>query len=219
MKKSLISILILLFAFPSLAGDKRLAVLKSLILPGWGQIQEGNRARAAYYLSAEAVTWGLKAGYVWQANEMKDAYKAFARTHSGAEQMIDSDEFYRIMSTFRSAEEYNMQVKMSARNTYLDPIYGLNEDWVGYNSYLEQNLIPDASSWLWSDTDVWENYRMKRFESQEALKSAKVLTFALVLNRLLASADVIFADKVWKTKVPAISADPINGEIHLSIKF
>ena len=81
--KIIISILILLNVVFCQINDRNLIpVYKSLILPGWGELDLKNNQRSKQFLIQESSIWIVFLGLRYISNSYESSYKAFASLHA-----------------------------------------------------------------------------------------------------------------------------------------
>ena len=99
---------------------QRAAVLRSLLVPGWGQYVLGAEEVARGFMVAEA---GLWIGY-YLASETaqwyQQNYRAFAALHAGTDYTLKSDIYYFWLGQYDSIQDYNTE---QIRRRDLDSIY------------------------------------------------------------------------------------------------
>ena len=88
MKKTIIFILFLSILIPN---DK----IKSLILPGWGELPSNNKARGKIFLYAESILAISAYAFNDLSNNYQSDYIAYARTHAGVD-LRDKDYMFAL---------------------------------------------------------------------------------------------------------------------------
>lgn len=143
----------------------------SLILPGAGQWYLGERRRAAYLLTTDAVAWTLW-GYFRKVGSLKeDDHYAYAAEHAGVDPAGKDDEFYRTITFHDSRDEFN------GDRSGFQPAFPTTETW----------------NWQWDSPASKQEYREIRNQSKTAYNRARFALGALFLNRMAAALDA------WRT--------------------
>ncbi|MEE9466362.1 MAG: hypothetical protein V3W14_12415 [Candidatus Neomarinimicrobiota bacterium] len=179
---------------------RRGAVLRSLVLPGWGQGNLGADRQARRFLIAEAGLWlsfltAYKGAQVYQED-----YRAYATLHAGASSRIRPDIYYFRLGAYDNIYEYN-QVQLRRRN--VGALY----------------LIGGDGDWDWDSSASREQYRDLRNTSLRLSKVASFAVSGMVLNRVLAAINVLFLTRA----APEAAWRPLpgtgGGELRLSWEF
>ena len=136
-------------------------------------------------MGAETAIWGSFGVFEVQGKIRKDSYVEMAHLFGGVEDASGRDgEYYRLLGSYRTSEEYNDEIRRDARSRYGDDLQGRAD-------YFERHRIRDDLEWSWSSRDDWERYQDKRRSSNEAYKRAKTMVGLAVANRLLAAVDAM----------------------------
>jgi hypothetical protein len=100
------------------------ALLRSFVLPGWGQYYVNNQHwnRGIIHLGADLSLIGAYLGYSVSINRLETNRNTFANQHAGIELKSRSRDFLLSVAEFRSLEEYNTyQLRSRNWNKLLDP--------------------------------------------------------------------------------------------------
>ncbi|MBD3161475.1 MAG: hypothetical protein GF346_04650 [Candidatus Eisenbacteria bacterium] len=184
-----LALLVLCLAAPSLSaepGPDRLKTLGlSLLVPGLGHLSAGYDGRAQGFMAAEAVIWGAFAVFEVQGELRKDSYIEMAELFGGVPDADGlSDDYYRLIGQYPSAEIYNDEIRRDARARHGD-------DLDAREAYFEQNRIADDRTWSWVSSAARQSYRSKRSDSNRSFKRAGYMVGVAVANRLLAAVDAM----------------------------
>jgi hypothetical protein len=118
-----------------------------------------------------------------QGELRKDSYIEMAGLLAGVDSPSGrSNDYYRLVGSYRSSEEYNDEVRRDARSRSGDDLQARAD-------YYEQHRIRDELAWYWSSLDDWERYQDKRRDSNKAFKRAGTMIGVALGNRLLAAVD------------------------------
>ena len=182
-------------------------MLRSLLVPGWGQYVLGAEEVARGFMVAEA---GLWIGY-YLASETaqwyQQNYRAFAALHAGTDYTLKSDIYYFWLGQYDSIQDYNTE---QIRRRDLDSIYPTEN---GYD-------------WSWDDTANRQRYNQLRQASLLASKGASFLMGSMVLNRVVSAINILFLTRAGNeqaTTAPALSASlvsiPEGGQVRFVLVF
>lgn len=183
------------------------ALIRSLVLPGWGQQVLGEHATARRFLLAEASLWLGYAATVSARGWYRQDYLAFAALHAGVDpdRLPDSDIYYFNLGRYDSILEYN-QVQMRRRN--LDSLYPVGA----------------GIDWLWDDwLEDEPSHRQRYTELREAsLLAAKAATFVLagmVVNRAVAAIHVLMISRLGPSSTATWRPVPGGGQLIVEVAF
>lgn len=179
--------LLLLLPVTSLADSPgRLKVLgASLLVPGWGHAMLGQNKRATAFMAVDGAIWVGFGAFRLQGEIRKDRYIEIAELFAGvAEADGRSDEYYRRIGDFRSAEIYDDEVRRDARARHGDDLQARDD-------YFRRYRVPDDQAWEWRSTADWRRYRDKRSDSLRSFKRSQYLIGVAVANRLVAAVDAM----------------------------
>ncbi|MCB1059622.1 MAG: hypothetical protein KDB65_05290 [Calditrichaeota bacterium] len=90
------------------------AFLKSLVIPGWGQYENGRPTHALAFFSADLLFLGAALSLNHNGRQLRDSYEAFAATHAGVIGSHGKD-FYVDVANWMNVYDFNDQ-RMSERN-------------------------------------------------------------------------------------------------------
>lgn len=218
-KLSLTILLILLLVFISQTISAKVfkvnPLLKSALLPGWGQLSL-DRNYGYAMLTTEALFWS---SYFYNVNEQdlkqQDSYEyalKFAHVNPGDY----SAQYYRDLSTYNSsgfeAGGYNAMVRQIAISIYPN-------DYALQQTYIDENSIPDEMSWNWDSADFRKNFSSKRRELLELKDSAQLFTGLLIANHILSSIDMLRLKKHWGGVQTSFQYYRNTPVLNLRVKF
>ncbi|MFB0517337.1 MAG: hypothetical protein ACETWG_12145 [Candidatus Neomarinimicrobiota bacterium] len=174
------------------------ALIRSLVLPGWGQQVLGDRAAARRFAMAEA---GLWLGYFVThsaAGWYRQDYRAFAALHAGVEYRQRPDIYYVRLGRYDSITAYN-QAQLRQRN--LAAVYPLG-------THLD---------WQWDFSVNRQHYADLRRASLRAAKAASFVIGGMVVNRAIAAIHVLFLSR--RGQAPSAYWMPLPGGGGISIRL
>ena len=156
-------------------------VLRSLALPGWGALHSGHRNVGLAFLAAEAALWTTVGVSVGQGRLRRGSSEDVAQIYAGIDLDTHADNFRKLISNFRSSDEYNrLVVYREAAALY----YG---DYQRFNDYIDTHSLSGADAWNWESNDQWERYRQLRRASERAFQRARFAAAGALVNRVAAA--------------------------------
>ena len=157
------------------------AGLRSLLIPGWGQLATGHKTQAAVFFGLEVATWTSYATFRRQGALRRDSYFDTARLFAGID-LADVPESYRkLLGQYRSSDVYNQYVVLrEAAYFYEDPTERAQ--------YIASRSIPDANAWSWGDSyDEFLRYKEQRRSSEHAFKNAQYTLGFAIINHVVSA--------------------------------
>jgi len=175
-------------------------LVRSLILPGWGELKMEETQRSRVLMAADLsifVTYLL--GKSFNASYI-DQYKAYGMLYADAD-MVGKDYSFAVnMSNYNSMDEYNQD--MSNRKNY-DDIY----DDPGYN-------------WEWDSTSKRLKFNGMRESSIVSSKFAEFAVAGLIINRVISAIDVLYlTNKNSNVKLNAFVLPEKNEGMSFNLSF
>lgn len=152
---------------------KRGAILRSMILPGWGERYLGADRASGYFFTNEAGLWLSILGMNRYGNWRKEDYKAYAAAHAGVDNTGKLDRYYVNVSNYSNIRDFN---EAKRRNRTPSKVYPETP----------------ANSWEWDSEESRMEYDSLRLQSEKAGVAITFISGALVVNRLLSIIDVIY---------------------------
>lgn len=162
----------LLLAPPWVAADvvsARRAFWSSLLIPGWGQLQQGQSRSAAAFALAELALWGGFAGWHQVAGVRRDNARAYAAEHAGALTRGKGDVFYDDLGFYDNVQQHNA--------------FARRDDGP------DAQLYPAGREffWEWDSQAARKRYRSLRNDSEAGERNALYTTGLIAFNRLLSA--------------------------------
>ena len=160
------------------------AVMMSVVLPGWGELYTGHTARAKGFMAAEAAIWLGYAGFTIQGNLREDDYRDYARTFAG----VGADaggEYWDDVSDFIRSEgfaSYNETIRREARSLYPD-------DLEAQEAYFRENGYFGGMAWEWESEERFREFRRLKHNASVSFRSAFFMSGLAVLNRAVSAID------------------------------
>jgi hypothetical protein len=184
----LLAILILFgAAYPASAVDRG-AVLRSAVLPGWGQLHLGHSTRGYIFLGIEIATWtGAGLSYLEGVFE-RDDFRSLAMEEAGIDASDRPNDFLNDLADFSSSDEYNSYIRRLARYYYPD-------DPEAQNSYYAQHARYGTDGWNWSSESARLNFADAHRMSREWFRRSMYIAAFAIVNRAVSAIDAALLDE------------------------
>ncbi|MBC8450711.1 hypothetical protein H8D73_00690 [bacterium] len=184
---------------PGLSGDGRrlpapkpaqdvknpmVALLMSMVLPGWGEMYTGNDGRGRAFMAAEGAIWVGYASFGIQKGMREDDYREFAHVFAGVPQG-STDEYYQDIADYIRSEgedSFNEAIRSEARSLYPD-------DLDAQNAYFLQHGYFGDTGWTWESKARFSEYLDLRHSASLSRKNAFHMLGLAVLNRAISGID------------------------------
>jgi hypothetical protein len=163
-------------------------LLKSLILPGWGELSMGAKGRATGFFIAEGLIWASYAYWTVAGNMREDDYIEQAGISAGVGVTSESDDYWRLVGQYKSSSggdpgTYEEELRREARDLYpTDP--------AAQDAYVAERLPTGDRAWSWSTPQAQALYDDTREDANTAFNNAEYSFAAAILNRVLSVIDV-----------------------------
>jgi hypothetical protein len=190
----------------TLSAERARILLRSLTVPGWGQLTTGHPTAATVFGIAELGVWTSYTAFRIQNQMRRDAYIRTARVQAGIDLHGRDEEFQRIVGAYVSSDEYNLLVVARDAAT----LYYNNPS--AYQQYYDEHSLKGADTWVWPDEQSFRRYRGLRKDSQRAALRANAALGVAVVNRLLSA---IHAARLGTTPSPhswELQTQPADGD-------
>jgi hypothetical protein len=214
----LITITVLIILSSSFLSAKPYVIsplLKSALLPGWGQLSL-DRSYGYGMLVSETLIWSAD---FYNSNEQKlkdrQSYEhalKFAHINPGN---YDS-QYYRDLARYDtsgfSAGGYNAMIRTTAQNLYPDNL-------AAQQQYIDINAMPDAMSWQWDDFTYRKKYASMRNQILDLKDKAQIITGLLIANHLISTIDMLRLRKHWSNVHTSVQYYRNTPTLNFSIDF
>jgi hypothetical protein len=144
-------------------------MLRSLLVPGWGESYLGYHRTARRFFWADMLIWAGVISLETYSNWKENQFLALGAQHAGAQMSGKNDVFYADIGNYLNTDEYN-EAKLRARHfdaLYTDPSY----------------------FWSWDSDQNRVNYDRTRIQSRSAHNKIIFFLGAAALNRLVSFVD------------------------------
>ena len=152
-------------------------IIKSFLVPGWGQRDLGYKERSKMYNYIEIGILLSMFSSTKYSNEIKRNYIAYATEHAGVISDGKDREFWVDIGNYNTLNEYNSE---HLRNRETGELYPQTIEW----------------RWSWDNSENRKYFESKRIQSDK-LKLFSTFTFgALFLNHFISSIDVLYLKRL-----------------------
>tara|TARA_Y100000768_G_C23924033_1_gene656502 strand:- start:84 stop:683 length:600 start_codon:yes stop_codon:yes gene_type:complete len=178
--------LIITFILSSVAMGKPFElnpVLKSSLIPGWGEAVLENNKRARLFSSIELSLWtACLATYTASYHQMLQ-YQSFAVEHAGVDADNKDHKYWVDIGNYIDLDQHNSE---HLRWRYLDEIYS------------------ESDHWLWDNKNNMKNFESMRIRSDMLAKTGEYVIGAIIMNHLLSAIDTLYLLRLKKENDVAI---------------
>ena len=171
-------------------------VLKSAIIPGWGEyiIEKNKRARLFSFIEFSLWTTCL-ATYTFSYHQMLQ-YQSFAVEHAGVDTDNKDHKYWVDIGNYIDLEQHNSE---HLRWRYLDEIYN------------------ETDSWDWDTKSNMKNFESMRIRSDMLAKTGEYIIGAIIMNHILSAIDTLYFIRL--KKVNEVAVIPMIGEYNYGLMF
>lgn len=182
-------------------------VMASIIVPGLGQMIQGERSKAQTFFVVEGAIWLSYVGFNYWGSHLDASARVFAIDHAGANPMRRDDEYFDAVEDYLSSVDYNLMVERYA-SLYFPDNPELQRE------YIEANSYSGADEWVWDSLVSRSSYWDKRRQSREHKRRASFMPGFAIINRIVSVVDVLLF-----TKTERFGFDTSDGRIGLYYRF
>ena len=178
--------LIITFILSSVAMGKPFElnpVLKSSLIPGWGQAVLENNKRARLFSSIELSLWTACLATFTASYHQMLQYQSFAVEHAGVDADNKDHKYWVDIGNYIDLNQHNSE---HLRWRYLDEIYD------------------ESDRWLWDNKNNMKNFESMRIRSDMLAKTGEYVIGAIIMNHLLSAIDTLYLLRLKKENDVAI---------------
>jgi len=180
--KKFIYILIFILCFLNGQSQKS-TMVKSFLLPGWGQLNEANYSSAKQFFVQDGILWLSFLGSVWTSNFYKESYITFARENAGIDLYNMDLQMAVDVGNYSNLEEFN-ENKQRRRE---------------FNFVLDEN--DERNYWQWDSELNREKFEQMRINSGLSQKAGRFIIGGLIANRIISAIHVKY---IQNKKIPKV---------------
>jgi len=159
---------------PRNMGQKLKAGLLSLLLPGAGQLYNGDRSKALLFGGAEAAVWTSYLVFHYQAEGLSNDYQDYASIFAGTDG-AHTEKYWRAVGRYMTSDEYNESIERLARAEQV----------------AATGLITADEGWFWRSERFRENYQILRADANRAYDRRDFTVLFALINRAVAVYDAV----------------------------
>ena len=177
-------------------------VVKSLILPGWGEYSLGNQIRGRIFVLSETMLLLAILGSYSVSKRQDTEFKAYAAEHAGISPVGKDRQFWVDIGNYSSLLAFNEE----------------HLRWRDFNALYEDN---DTWTWSWDSNDNRERFENMRIASDTWMLRSSFFIGGVVLNHIVSAIDALYLSKISNIKETVVSAnyDPYLDKTGLSLNF
>ena len=197
MRKNLI---IIIFLY-GLSFSKTLdPVLKSAILPGWGQSELGQEKKKKVFTIFEFTALAACLSSYGFSKHIQHNYKTFAANHANVQSFENDRQFWVDIGNYINSESHDSEHLRWREN---DKLYRNN------------------SLWSWDSHDNMKKFEKLRIKSDSLNRQGKFIAGAILINHIISSIDALYIKKIKQQNVLELSSsiDLENSRFELIFKF
>ena len=175
-------------------------VIKSFLVPGWGQNELGYKSRSKKYIYVEVgILLSLYTSSKY-SNEIKRNYIAYAAKHAGIVTTGKDREYWVDIGNFNTLNDYNSE---HLRNREVGELY------------------PQTQKWNWN----WDTSKNRKYFESRRIQSDKMKLFStfaiggLFLNHFVSSIDALYLKRLSTSKSFSIKPYITKKDMLVGYKF
>ena len=177
-------------------------VVKSLVLPGWGEYSLGNQIRGRIFVLSETTLFLAILGSHFISKRQETEYRAYAAEHAGISPVGKDRQFWVDIGNYSSLLAFNEE----------------HLRWRDFNALYEDN---DTWTWSWDSNDNRERFENMRIASDSWMLRSSFFIGGVVLNHIVSAIDALYLSKISNIKETVVFAnyDPYLDKTGLSLNF
>jgi hypothetical protein len=156
------------------------AMGKSLLIPGWGQLATGHHTQAAVFAALEFGTWAAFGTFERQGALRRSSYFATAQQFAGIDLKGKTDDMRRLVGQYQSNDVYNQFVVLREAAYFFS-------DSVSRAQFIAAHYLGPDDAWSWDSFDAFQVYRAQRRSSEQAFQRARYALGFAVVNRFVSA--------------------------------
>ena len=175
-------------------------VVKSLVLPGWGEYSLDNQIRGRIFVLSETVLLLAILGSYSVAQRQETEYKAYAAEHAGIDPFGKNRQFWVDIGNYSSLFTFNEE----------------HLRWRDFNALYEDN---DTWAWAWDSSNNRERFENTRIASDSWRLRGSFLIGGVVLNHIVSAIDALYLSKISNIQETVVSPNynPHSDKMELSL--
>ncbi len=145
--------------------------LRSVLIPGWSQYQQGRKKTAMMFIGAELALWSGLFGVQTYGGWLENDYKAYALQYADIDPAGKDHDFYVDIGNYDSVDDFN---DVRQRNRQYDGLY-----------------LGDDYYWQWESESRRLAFKDLRISADQYKHSAIFFAGAIVLNHLVSAVEAV----------------------------
>ena len=175
-------------------------VVKSLVLPGWGEYSLDNKIRGRIFVFSEIMLLLSTLGSYSVAQRQDKEYKAYAVEHAGVSPSGKDKQFWVDIGNYSS-------------------LFAFNEEhlrWREFNALYENN---DIWAWLWDSNNNRKRFETMRIDSDSWRQRSVFLIGGVVLNHIISAIDVLYLSRISNIQKTLVypNYNPYSNKMEFSL--
>lgn len=183
-------------------------ILRSAVLPGWGEATLGYKGKAESFFLVEGGLWLFYGGLTYFGNRGLDNATAYAVQNASANPYLKDEKYLKNVEKYLNSDLYNEGIEREASQLYPDDL-ARQQEFIKSNGYFGED------AWAWSSEDDFLIFWEKRKSGRESLRSASFCLGLVLLNRICSVIDVAF----FSTRKSDFGIKATPAEIGIFYKF
>ena len=175
-------------------------VIKSFLVPGWGQNELGYKSRSKKYIYVEVgILLSLYTSSKY-SNEIKRNYIAYAAKHAGVVTNGKDREYWVDIGNFNTLNDYNSE---HLRNRETGELYPQTQKW----------------NWNWDTSKNRKYFESRRIQSDKMKLLSTFAIGGLFLNHFVSSIDALYLKRLSTSKSFSIKPYIVKKDMLVGYKF
>ena len=171
MCKALIKIIFYFLLFIHAKDNTIHPLVKSAIIPGWGEKSLGKNDRARFFLNTEISLWTICLSTFTYAKHTKKMYIAYASKHAGITSSGKTRKYWVDIGNYINHNAHNSE----------------HSRWRNFNELYHEN-----DGWQWDSLSSMEKFENYRIKSDMLFKTGGYVIGGIILNRIISLIDVLY---------------------------
>jgi len=159
---------------PSNTGDKVKAGVLSALIPGTGQLYNGDNSKGYVMLGAEVAIWTAYFVFDQQGDNRMESARTYAGIYAGAGG-DHPESYWQSVGRYMDSDAYNESVRREAR-ALDEPVSG---------------LVTGSDTWQWVNDDRRTGYTKQRADGNSAYDRRDFMILFAVVNRAVSVVDAV----------------------------
>ena len=175
-------------------------VVKSLVLPGWGEYSLDNQIRGRIFVLSETVILLAILGSYSVSQRQETEFRAYAAEQAGISPDGKDRQFWVDIGNYSSLLAFNEE----------------HLRWRDFNALYEDN---DTWAWAWDSGNNRGRFENMRITSDSWRLRGSFLIGGVVLNHIVSAIDALYLSKISNIKETVVSPhyNPYSDEMGLSL--